>query len=181
MHSKRTLCCLFLLLIVSGCLVAACGTTSATTSPSTSPATPTTSSAPSSAATPTPTATTAASSGPVIKTASATLQGKTTTILTDAQGKTLYYFKPDTATTVACTGGCASNWPPLTFSGSGSPSSATPLPGTLSVLQGANGAQVEYQGHPLYTFAGDTAPGQTSGEGKGGVWFVATPDLAAQG
>jgi predicted lipoprotein with Yx(FWY)xxD motif len=49
----------------------------------------------------------------------------------------------------------------------------------LSVLQGANGAQVEYNGHPLYTFVGDSAPGQTNGQGKGGVWFVVTPDIAA--
>jgi predicted lipoprotein with Yx(FWY)xxD motif len=117
----------------------------------------------------------------VVKTASATIQGQTKTILTDAQGKTLYYYKPDTASQVACTGGCASNWPPLIFSGSGSSTSATPLPGTLSVVQGPNGAQVEYKGHPLYTFAGGTAPGQTNGEGIGGVWFVATTDLAANG
>jgi predicted lipoprotein with Yx(FWY)xxD motif len=100
------------------------------------------------------------------------------TILTDAQGKTLYYYKPDTASTVACTGGCASNWPPLTFSGSGSPTGAPSVPGKLSVLNNANGAQVTYNGHPLYTYVGDSAPGQTNGQGKGGVWFVATPDIA---
>ena len=185
MHYKRALCSLLIPLILSGLLVAACGNTSASTSPSTSTATSTTSSATSPTATPTTaptaTATTAASSGPVVKTASATIQGQTKTILTDAQGKTLYYYKPDTATTVACTGGCAQNWPPLIFSGSGSPTSATPLSGALSVLQGANGAQVEYQGHPLYTFVGDTASGQTNGEGKGNVWFVATTDLSLQG
>ncbi len=41
----------------------------------------------------------------------------------------------------------------------------------------ANGNQGEYNGHPLYTFASDTAPGQTNGEGVGGIWFVATPGL----
>ena len=44
-----------------------------------------------------------------------------------------------------------------------------------------NGNQIEYNGHPLYTFSGDSAPRQTNGEGLYGVWFVATPDLAVQG
>jgi predicted lipoprotein with Yx(FWY)xxD motif len=167
MHSKRALCSLVILLIVIGLLVAACGNTSASTPPSTSTATSTSSSSPSPTAmpttAPTATATTAASSGPVVKTATATVAGKAETILTDTQGKTLYHYKPDTATTVACTGGCAANWPPLTFSGSGSPTGATSVTGKLAVIHSANGAQVTYNGHPLYTYVGDSAPGQTSG------------------
>src|SRR6516165_7024066 len=64
------------------------------------------------------------SSAPVIQTASATVNGQSVTILTNAQGMTLYYFKPDTAATSACTGACAGNWPPLLFTGTGSPGSA---------------------------------------------------------
>ena len=125
--------------------------------------------------------TTPSTSAAIIKTTSATVNGKSVTILTNAQGMTLYYFKPDTATKSACTGSCASNWPPLVFTGSGSPASDTALPGTLSVVTDANGQQVEYNGHLLYTFSGDTTPGQTNGEGIKGVWFVATTTLSVQG
>ena len=48
-------------------------------------------------------------------------------------------------------------------------------------LGDANGTQVTYNGHLLYTYAGDSKPGDTNGEGIDGVWFVATPDLATQG
>ncbi|HLV98770.1 MAG TPA: FHA domain-containing protein [Ktedonobacterales bacterium] len=116
----------------------------------------------------------------VIQTASVTVQGQATTVLTTTQGQTLYYFTPDTATTTACTGTCIAKWPPLLFQGAGTPTAATALPGTLSVQQTANGAQVEYNGHFLYTFSGDTAPGQVNGQGKGGKWFVATPQLSDQ-
>lgn len=111
--------------------------------------------------------------------ATATVDGKSETILTNAQGMTLYYYKPDTTTTSACTGGCATNWPPLTFSGSGTPDSDMALTGKLTVVTSANGAQVQYAGHFLYTFIGDKAAGDTTGQGKNGVWFVATPDLTA--
>lgn len=116
-----------------------------------------------------------------IKTASATVNGQSVTILTNAQGMTLYYLKPDTATTSACTGSCTTNWPPLVFSGSGSPTSANALPGTLTVVTDTHGQQIEYNGHMLYTFYGDTAPGQTHGEGIKGIWFVATTTLPLQG
>jgi predicted lipoprotein with Yx(FWY)xxD motif len=115
----------------------------------------------------------------VVKTATASVKGQSQTILTNAEGKTLYYFTPDTATKTACTGGCAQTWPPLLFTGSGTPTSAATLPGKLSVANTANGNQVEYNGHLLYTYAGDTAAGQTTGEGLFGKWFVCTPNLAA--
>jgi len=108
------------------------------------------------------------------------LNGNSETILTNAQGMALYYFVPDTATKAACTGTCAGIWPPLLFAATGSPASATPLPGTLGVVTDANGQQVEYNGHPLYTYSKDTAPGQTNGEGFKGKWFVATPTLSGQ-
>ena len=125
--------------------------------------------------------TTPSTSAAIIKTTSATVNGKSLTILTNAQGMTLYYFKPDTATKSDCTGSCASNWPPLVFTGSGSPVSANALPGTLSVVTDTHGQQVEYNGHLLYSYSGDTAPGQTHGEGIKGVWFVATTTLPVQG
>ncbi len=114
-----------------------------------------------------------------VKTATATVKGQSTTILTNSQGRTLYYRTTDTASASTCTGGCASTWPPLLTSGS--PVAASSLPGTLNSLSDANGTQVTYNGHLLYTYSGDSKPGDTNGEGIGGVWFVATPDLAIQG
>jgi predicted lipoprotein with Yx(FWY)xxD motif len=142
--------------------VAACGSSSST--------------GPSSSTTPT----VSPSSSVLIKTAVVTVNGKSTTILTNAQGRTLYYSKSDTATKVACTGACAKIWPPLLFTGTGLPTSATPLQGKLSVVTDANGKQVEYNGHQLYTYSLDTAAGQTRGEGLKGVWFVVPPNLASQ-
>ncbi|HET8840457.1 MAG TPA: hypothetical protein VFN35_03280 [Ktedonobacteraceae bacterium] len=113
----------------------------------------------------------------LIKTAQVDVKGTTKAVLTDAQGRTLYYFKPDTIDTVACTGDCADNWPPLVYTGSGTPTSDPALPGTLGTHSNANGNQVFYNNHYLYTFAGDTAAGQANGEGVGGKWYVATPDL----
>jgi len=137
--------------------VAACGSTTTTGSTST-------------------TATT--SSTIVVKTAMATVKGKSENILTNTSGMTLYYFTADTSTTSACTTGCTGTWPPLLVTGSNTPISATTLPGTLTAQTDANGNQVEYNGHLLYNYSGDTAPGQTNGEGLFGKWFVATPDLS---
>ena len=120
---------------------------------------------------------TASSTGSLIKTATATVSGKSVTILSNTQGLTLYYRTSDVPPSTVCSGGCAGAWPPLVVSGSGTPTSATSLPGTLTVVADANGNQVEYNGHPLYTYSGDTGPGQTTGEGVGGVWHVCTPSL----
>jgi predicted lipoprotein with Yx(FWY)xxD motif len=120
---------------------------------------------------------TVSSSGSLVQTATATVKGTSETILTNAQGMTLYYRTIDRPPTTVCSGGCASVWPPLLVSGSNTPTSTTSLPGKLSVQADANGTQVEYNGHPLYTFSGDTAPGQTTGEGFGGIWHVCTPSL----
>ena len=120
----------------------------------------------------------AASSNALIHTASMKVGDKTLTVLKDPKGRTLYYFTPDTATTVACTGGCASNWPPL-IATSGTPTSTPALPGQLTVMSGANGNQVLYNGHPLYTYVKDGDAGDAYGQGVGGKWFVATPGLAA--
>ena len=120
---------------------------------------------------------TASSTGSLIKTATATVSGKSETILTDAKGLTLYYRTSDAPPATVCSGGCAGAWPPLVMSGSATPTSATSLPGKLTIIADANGKQVAYNGHPLYTFSGDTGPGQTTGEGVGGVWHVCIPSL----
>src|SRR5437588_11070747 len=129
----------------------------------------------------TPPTTGGSGSSAVIQTATVTVKGQSETVLTNAQGMTLYYFTPDSVKQSACSGACAQTWPPLVFTGSGGPTSSTTLAGKLSVQMDANGRQVEYNGHPLYTFSGDTAPGQTNGEGLLGKWFVATPSLSVHG
>src|SRR5436309_11175384 len=126
-------------------------------------------------------ATGGSSSSAVIQTATVTVKGQSETVLTNSQGLTLYYFTADSATQSAVSGNLAQIWHALLFTGTGGPTSSTSLTGKLSVLTDVNGNQIEYNGHPLYTFSGDTAPSQTNGEGITGMWFVATPNLAVQG
>jgi predicted lipoprotein with Yx(FWY)xxD motif len=96
-------------------------------------------------------------------------------ILVDSQGHTLYLFEKDTGTKSTCTGACAEQWPPLGASGKpavGSGLSASKI-GTTPRSDGA--AEVTYNGHPLYLFAGDSKPGDTNGQGItafGGGWFA---------
>ena len=98
-------------------------------------------------------------------------------ILDDAEGRTLYVFQADTGTTSNCSGACATNWPPLTSAkptvGKGASAS---MVGTTKRSDGKT--QVTYNGHPLYTFAGDSGPGDTSGQGVkafGGLWYALSP------
>ncbi len=110
------------LVLVMG--VSACGGTTSTGSTASTPTTtPTTA--------PTPTPTTA--SAFTVQTAQAMVNGKTTTVLTNAQGLTLYYFTPDTASKTVCAGSCAQTWPPLLFTGTGKPTASTALPGEVEV------------------------------------------------
>ena len=118
------------------------------------------------------------SSSALIHTQSMKVGDKNETVLKNTKGLTLYYFTPDSATKIACTGTCASNWPPLVAT-SDNPSSSPSLSGKLTVLDGPNGKQVLYNGHPLYTYSKDADSGDVYGQGIGGKWFVATPDLAA--
>ena len=104
-----------------------------------------------------------------VRTAQAAVGGKTETILVNAAGLPLYFYLNDTAASSFVTGGLAALWPPLT-----SPSpAATGLTGKLAVVSDANGDQVAYNGHLLYTFADDHA-GQVTGQGVQG-FFVAVP------
>lgn len=118
-----------------------------------------------------------ASSSAPICTRSVQVNGVTKQALVTPNGMTLYYFTPDTATTVACTGGCATTWPPL-FSSSATVGPISGLSGTLATVSSNGGTQITYNGHPLYTYASDTAPGDVKGEGIKGKWFIATVDLA---
>ena len=93
-----------------------------------------------------------------------------TTVLTNARGFTLYSFAPDTPTTSKCYGSCAAYWPPVTGTAAASPG----LPGRIGTITRTGGArQLTYNGHPLYTYIGDSAPGQARGNNlnlNGGLW-----------
>ena len=106
-----------------------------------------------------------------LRTAPAAVAGRTETILVNALGLPLYYYRPDTATKSLVTGGLARLWPPLT---SAAPAAAG-VSGKLTVLNDVNGRQVAYNGHLLYTFVNDHA-GQVTGQGVQN-FFVATPGL----
>jgi predicted lipoprotein with Yx(FWY)xxD motif len=108
--------------------------------------------------------------------ATITVSGQSMTVLTNGQGLTLYYRTSDTPAS-ACSGSCASAWPPVISKTI--PAAPAGFPGKLGLLNDANGSQVTYNGHPLYTFSGDSGPGRANGQGIGNVWFVVTTDLPA--
>ena len=119
------------------------------------------------ASSPTPAATaTGTGTGTVLKTT--TIGG--TTVLTNAKGFTLYSFAPDTPAASKCYGSCAVYWPPVT----GTPAAGQGLPGKVTTITRTDGShQLTYNGHPLYTYIADTAPGQARGNNinlNGGVW-----------
>ena len=136
-------------LAAAALMIAACGSSSTTSAPS--------------AAAP-------AASGTALKTT--TIGGAT--VLTNAQGFTLYWFAPDTPTTSKCNGSCATFWPPV----KGPATAGTGVAGKLGTITRADGStQATYNGHPLYTYKGDTAPGQDKGNNlniEGGLWHDVT-------
>jgi predicted lipoprotein with Yx(FWY)xxD motif len=93
-----------------------------------------------------------------------------TTVLTNARGFTLYWFAPDTPAASKCYGSCAAYWPPVTGTAAASPG----LPGRIGTITRTGGSrQLSYNGHPLYTYIGDSAPGQDRGNNlnlNGGLW-----------
>jgi predicted lipoprotein with Yx(FWY)xxD motif len=118
----------------------------------------------------TPTSSPAAATAGSLKTA--TIGG--VTVLTNAKGFTLYSFAPDTATKSNCNAGCVQYWPPV----KGPATAGSGVTGTLTTIKRSDGSmQAAYDGHPLYTYVGDTAPGQAKGNGlnlSGGVWHEVT-------
>lgn len=95
------------------------------------------------------------------------------TVLTSAKGFTLYSFAPDTSTTSKCNGACAHAWPPVKGA-----ATAAGVKGTFGTIKRSDGStQATFNGHPLYTFTGDAAPGQAKGNGlnaAGGLWHEIT-------
>jgi len=101
-----------------------------------------------------------------------TMKIGSTTVLTNSKGHTLYWFVPDTSTKSNCNGSCIHYWPPVL----GSVTAGSGVTGQLGTITRSNGAtQATWNGHPLYTYIGDTGPGMDNGNGKnlsGGVWHA---------
>lgn len=99
--------------------------------------------------------------------------------LVDPDGMSLYQLDDDTAGgKPTCLAGCSDNWPPLTVSADGTvqPVGGPGVTGTFTTFERNDAAvQVIYNGHPLYYFSGDSAPGDKGGDGINGVWHLATP------
>ena len=114
-----------------------------------------------------------ATAGGAITAASSSL-GK---ILVGGNGMTLYMFARDQGDKSACSGACAKFWPPYT----GTPKAGNGLQASLlgSTVRADGTKQVTYDGHPLYTYSGDSAPGCHGGQGLntfGALWWVVAPD-----
>ena len=130
------------------------------------------------AASSTPAATNASSTTLMVKTA----HGSAGTYLVGPSGKALYLFEADKNGKSACSGACAKIWPPLTTTGkpaAGGGAMSADL-GTITRSDGTK--QVTYKGHPLYYYAADTGPGQTTGQGSnnfGALWWLVAPSGAA--
>lgn len=108
-----------------------------------------------------------------VKTASTSIG----TVLVNSAGHTIYWFARDTAKTSNCSGACATYWPPV--KGPVTAAAGTSLPDTFGTITRSDGTvQATYDGHPLYTYVGDSAAGQAAGNGKnlsGGLWWAMTP------
>jgi len=114
----------------------------------------------------------------------ATAHTKLGTVLVDGRGRTLYLFEKDKGRASTCYGACASIWPPLTSGATGA-GGANGLAGSGlnaaklgSIKHGDGKTEVTYDGHPLYTYAGDAKPGDVRGQGLnqfGAEWYVLAP------
>ena len=100
-------------------------------------------------------------------------------VLVDSKGLTVYLFEKDTGPKSTCSGACASDWPPVTAKGK--PTAADGVTASMvgTTKRSDGQAQVTYDGHPLYRYAGDSEPGDAAGQGLdfyGAKWFVVSPD-----
>ena len=96
--------------------------------------------------------------------------GQANGVLVDQNGMSLYTFDPDTATSSACNGGCAVNWPPLA-----APADADEANGFTAITRDDGTKQWAYKGQPLYLWVNDRRPGDITGDGVGGNWHLARP------
>ena len=115
------------------------------------------------------TATTPATGPAMVKTVPAKM-------LVTPKGMALYLYTPDKPTQSACSGGCAKYWPPLDLAaGASAPVALTGIAGKFATLARTDGSsQLSYDGAPLYTWIKDKKPGDITGQGVEGIWWVVT-------
>jgi predicted lipoprotein with Yx(FWY)xxD motif len=95
----------------------------------------------------------------------------------DADGRSLYVFLNDSPGESACDGGCLEAWPPASVAEEAPLTAGEGITAQLGTLERADGTQqLTLDGWPLYRYAADADPGDITGEGVGGVWFVARAD-----
>jgi predicted lipoprotein with Yx(FWY)xxD motif len=150
-------------------LLAAACSSAASSTPAASSSTPASASAPTSA----PASGGASASGATVITTASSSAG---TFLTSGSGRAIYLWAKDTGGMSACTGACASAWPPVTGTATAAGSAKASDLGTITRSDGTK--QVTYDGHPLYYFVGDSGPGMASGQGSdnfGAKWWLVSP------
>ena len=97
-------------------------------------------------------------------------------VLVDANGNTLYGFTDDMNSMSSCAGSCAQNWPPLTVTAGWKLGSSLDQATFHTIMRSDGGVQLVAGTWPLYTFAGDSQPGDVNGQGSLGKWFAVAPD-----
>jgi predicted lipoprotein with Yx(FWY)xxD motif len=99
--------------------------------------------------------------------------------LVDGDARTLYVFDEDTpGEPSTCTAACADAWPPLVVDGAPVLGDGLDPAAFTTITRPGGGAQLAVEGRPLYRFAGDAAPGDTTGHGSQGLWWAVGPDGA---
>ena len=152
-------------------LAAACSSAGSSSAPAASSSTPAGASAPSSA----PASGGASASGATVITTASSSAG---TFLTSGSGRAIYLWAKDTSGMSACTGACASAWPPVTTTGTVTASGGAKSSDLGTITRSDGTKQVTYDGHPLYFFSGDSGPGMASGQGNDGFgakWWLVSP------
>lgn len=153
-------------LIAAGILVLAACTTAASPTPAT---------APTSTAEATPPAGESPTGAAVTYTVNLATGATVGAYLTGGDGRTLYVKADDSISTTTCTGDCLGTWPPLLLEAGEQVEAGAGVTGTISTFIRPEGTtQVTYNDKPLYYFSGDSAAGDTNGQGVVD-WSVAAP------
>jgi predicted lipoprotein with Yx(FWY)xxD motif len=92
--------------------------------------------------------------------------------LADGDGNTLYLFTKDTKGTSSCYDKCAQAWPPLIPSGQPTLKDGVSTDLISTTMRTDGSVQLTYNGWPLYYYAKDKAPGDTTGQAVGNAWWV---------